>query len=65
MLRPGGFLAFNNTVYQYDLNLGYPEDLYHAFVPLARRWIAEAGFALREVTPADYDPQYWMVLQKA
>ncbi len=64
LLRPGGFLAFNNTVYQYDLNLGYPEDLYHAFVPLARRWIAEAGFGLREVTPADYDPQYWMVLQK-
>ena len=63
LLRPGGRLIFNNIVYQYDLDLGYPRDLYESFVPLARRWLLEAGMGLTEVTPEGWDRQWWMVLQ--
>lgn len=65
LIRPGGYLAFNSIVYQYDLDLGYPLDLYESYIPMARRWLLEAGMGLTEITPEGWDRQWWMILQKS
>lgn len=65
LLCPGGHLVFNSIVYQYDLDLGYPRDLYESFVPMARRWLLEAGMGLSDVTPQGWDRRWWMVLRTA
>ena len=65
LVRPGGYLAFNSIVYQYDLDLGYPLDLYESYIPMARRWLLEAGMGLTETTPDGWDRRWWMVLRKA
>ena len=64
LLKPGGYMVFNNTVYQYDLNLGYPLELYKSYIPLARKWIAASGMKLTEVVTEEYDRQWWMILKK-
>jgi hypothetical protein len=63
LLTAGGHMVFNNIVYQYDIDLGYPPDLYASFIPLARKWIAASGLPLHEVTPQELDGEWWMVMQ--
>ncbi|MDF2922143.1 MAG: hypothetical protein K0R57_1057 [Paenibacillaceae bacterium] len=65
VVKPGGVMIFTHWEYEYDLNLGYPPELYRSFIPLARSWLSQSGLSLEEVTPPGFDPQYRMVLRKS
>lgn len=60
LLKPGGVAAFTHHMYEVDISLGYPMELYSGFVALARRWIQSATLPLREVTMSGYDPDWWL-----
>lgn len=62
--KTGGILIFTHWEYAYDLELGYPADLYRSFVELARSWILSSDLPLEEVALGDFDPQYRLVVRK-
>jgi len=64
LLRPGGIAAFTHHMYEVDISLGYPMDLYSRFIPLARRWILAEPLPLKEVMIEGYDPDWWLFLVK-
>jgi len=63
-LRPGGQLLFSHQVLDCDLSLGHPLELYADYIPLARRWIATARLPLREIVLNEFDPHWWLCLQR-
>lgn len=65
LLKPGGVMAFTHHMYQGDIDLGYPMDLYSAYVPIARRWMHGSNLPLEEISLAGYDPDWWLFLRKA
>lgn len=64
VMKEGGVLFFTHWEYVFDLDLGYPPDLYRSFIPLARRWIADSGLPLAELNLEGFDPQYRLILCK-
>lgn len=63
-LRPHGRLVFAHQVFDSDLRLGQPLEVYADYIPLARKWIAEAGLPLRELTLDGLDPHWWLCLER-
>ena len=63
-VRPSAHLVFHHRVLDAHLLAGHPLDLYTEYLPLARRWIAEAGLPLREVALDSFAPSWWMCLQR-
>ena len=63
-LRPDGRLVFAHQVFDSDLRLGQPLEVYADYIPLARKWIAEAGLPLRELTLDGLDPHWWLCLER-
>ncbi|MGQ9523422.1 MAG: hypothetical protein ACUVTZ_01150 [Armatimonadota bacterium] len=64
LLRPGGVAAFTHHMYEVDISLGYPMELYSQFIPLARRWMSDGTLPLREVQFEGYDAGWWLFLIK-
>lgn len=64
LLKDGGFMVFNHTMYQIDLDLGYNYELYQSYIQLTREWISKSGLPLVEVTFNEFDPQWWLFLKK-
>lgn len=64
LLKKGGCMVFNTTMYQLDLDSGYSRELYSSYVHIAREWIAASGLPLEEVGLEGYDPQWWLVVRK-
>lgn len=64
LLRDGGYMIFNHTMYKVDLDLGYNHELYRSYIQLAREWISKSGLPLVEVTFNEFDPQWWLFLKK-
>lgn len=63
-LRPHGRFVFAHQVFDSDLRLGQPLEVYADYIPLARKWIAEAGLPLRELTLDGLDPHWWLCLER-
>jgi len=64
-LRPSGRMVFHHHVAEAHLVAGHPFDLYTEYLPLARRWIADAGIDLREIALDSFDQAWWMCLERA
>lgn len=64
VVAEGGYLVFNNCVFQMDLDAGYSRDLYMSLIPLTRRWIEESDLPLQIVEADWLDDQWWLVAQK-
>ncbi|MDH4179592.1 MAG: hypothetical protein OEV33_03705 [Armatimonadota bacterium] len=63
-LRPQGRILLAHQVLDSDLRLGHPLELYADYIPLARRWLAEAALPLREIPLDGFDPHWWLCLQR-
>ena len=63
-LRPRGRLILTHQVFDSDLRLGQPLELYADYIPLARKWISEAGLPLRELALDGLDPQWSLCLEE-
>ncbi len=64
-LHPNGNLLLTHEVLDSDLRLGHPLEIYADYVPLARRWLAEAGLPLHEISLDGVEPHWWLCLQRA
>ncbi|MCJ7752876.1 MAG: hypothetical protein MUQ65_17610, partial [Armatimonadetes bacterium] len=64
-LHPSAPMVFHHCVVDTHLVGGHPLDLYTEYLPLARRWITEAGIDLREIALDSFDPAWWMSLERA
>ncbi|MCJ7752656.1 MAG: hypothetical protein MUQ65_16460 [Armatimonadetes bacterium] len=64
-LRPSGRMVFHHHVAEAHLVAGHPFDLYTEYLPLARRWIAEAGIDIPEIALDSFDQAWWMCLERA
>jgi len=64
-LRPSARMVFHHRVVDAHLVRGHPLDLYTEYLPLTRRWIAEAGIDLREIALDSFDQAWWMCLERA
>jgi hypothetical protein len=63
-LSAHGRLVFAHQVFDSDLRLGQPLEVYADYIPLARKWIAEAGLPLRELRLDGLDPHWWLCLER-
>lgn len=65
LLRPGGVLLFDHWTWEAHRDLDwFPWPLFCDLIPMARRWVADAGFPVREQPLPGRDPQWWMCLVK-
>jgi hypothetical protein len=65
LVRPGGYLLFDHwTWLGHREQAWFPWELFCDLIPLARAWIAAAGFPLTEVAVPGRDPRWWMVLRR-
>jgi hypothetical protein len=64
-LHPNGSLLLTHEVFDSDLLLGHPLELYADYIPLARRWLAEAGLPLHEISLDGFEPHWWLCLRRA
>lgn len=63
-LNQDGIMIFSHYMFQLDLDLGYPYELWHDMLPMARKWILESGLMLEEIEYEGFDKQWWMFLRK-
>ena len=64
VLKPGGTMAFTHHMYQSDIDLGYPMDLYSGFIPLTREWVKNSSLPLAEFRLEGYDSDWWLFVRK-
>ncbi|WP_144940263.1 hypothetical protein [Paenibacillus sp. 32O-W] len=64
LLKPGGYMIFDNCTHEGYEKLGYSSEFHSAYIQLAREWIQEANLGLEEVKLEAYDSKWWMVLRK-
>jgi len=63
-VRPGGWLLFDHWTWDgHREQEWFPWQLFCDLIPLARRWIEEAGLPLRERPLPGLEPRWWMALQ--
>ncbi len=63
-LRASARILFHHHVVEAHLQAGHPLDLSTEYLPLARRWIAQAGLHLREIPLDSFHPNWWMCLER-
>lgn len=63
VLKEEGMIAVSHYMFQLDLDLGYPADLFENLVPLLRKWLREDG-RWQERTVTGYDQQWWIFLNR-
>ena len=64
LLKPGGYMIFNNHIFKLDLDYGAPLDLYSSFIQIAEDWITMAELKLSPVEFPGFDPKWWLFLRK-
>ncbi len=62
-LRTGGHAVINHYMFQLDLDWGYPPYLFENMLAMVRPWLQELAGA-REIRLNDFNPQWWIILQK-
>ena len=63
VLKPGGYIIMSHYMFQYDLDLGYNQELWQDFLPVIRPWLKELDIG-REVSVDGFDSQWWLFYQK-
>jgi len=64
LVRPGGFLVFDHFNWCKLIGVDwFPWDLFYNLIPMTRRWVAESGLPVEELTLAGADPQWWLFLR--
>jgi len=63
VLKPGGLIVMNHYMFQLDLDWGYPPDLWNNIIPTTRDWVQKLA-GCKEVFFEDFDPHWWLFLQK-
>lgn len=62
-MKKNGTIVINHYMFQYDLDLGYPPDLFEQFIPITREWIKELKDC-KEIFFDGFDANWWIFLQK-
>ena len=63
VLKPRGYLIMSHYMFQYDLDLGYNQELWENILPFIRPWLKELNIG-NEVSADGFDPQWWLFYQK-
>lgn len=64
VLKKEGVLAIHHYMFQLDLDMGYPRDLFENLVPVIREWFRELE-ECEEVSFEEFDSQWWIFLKHA
>ncbi len=65
-VRPGCHVVFDHHTWKGHAAIAdFPHGLFHELIPIARRWIHEAGLPVKEVHFEGFDDRWWMFLKKA
>ena len=63
LVRPGGWLLFDHWTWEAHREAGWlPWEFFCDLIPMARRWIFDAGLPVEERPLCGRDPQWWMCL---
>ncbi|WP_072985273.1 hypothetical protein [Clostridium cavendishii] len=63
VLKKDGFIIINHYMFQFDLELGYPEDIWENFVLITRKWLSELE-ECEEFAIDGFNEQWWIFLKK-
>lgn len=63
VLKKDGIIAINHYMFQLDLDMEYPKDLFENMILLIRNWLKE-NTRLTEVFYEGFEKQWWLFLKK-
>jgi len=63
VLKPGGYIIMSHYMFQYDLDLGYNQELWQNMLHVIRPWLKELDIG-KEASVDGFDSQWWLFYQK-